>query len=339
MSISQTTIARTVGVSRTAVSHVLNGRTHMVGPEVRERILDAVEASGYHRNALVKALKANRTHVIGVIVPEIQLSFFSDLVRGVEREARLHGLQCFFCQSHSVPEDIRKDVVTLREYRADGILIAPSSSNSNPDVYKILKQQGFPFVVMDTMVDDVEVSYVGNNNPAIGRLATRHLLELGHRRIVCIQGEPANPGAVQRYEGYCRALKKAGLPLDPELVIQGGFEFEGGRAAIRELLKRKIRFTGVVTPSDYVALGAIRELIRQGFRIPDEISVVGCANLDVAGMVTPPLTTVDQKPTEIGQLAVRLLVKQIEARTSPAEKAIVNPKLIVRETTARAPEV
>ncbi len=335
MSISQSKIARSVGVSRSAVSHVLNGRTHMVGPEVRDRILQAVEASGYHRNALVNALKTNRTHVIGIIVPEAALSFFGEVVRAAERETRLHGLQCFLSQSYSMPDDLEKDVAILREYRVDGLLIAPASALAKPELYRALQQQKFPFVLVDTPVVGTGSSFVGNDNRLIGQIATQHLLDLGHRRIVCIRGYRDNPGALQRYEGYCDALKRAGIPLDPQLVVGDGFQFETGREVTAALLNAGIRFTGMVTPADYVALGAIQELTERGLSVPKDVSVVGCANLDVSRMVSPALTTVDQEPEAIGRSAVQLLVKHIEDRTRPAEEITIKPKLIVRGTTAK----
>lgn len=334
MSISQMEIARLVGVSRTAVSHVLNGRTHMVGPEVRSRILEAVEVSGYHRNALVKALKTNRTHVIGIIVPELRVSFFSEVVRAAEREARSHGLQCFLCQSHSLPEDLEKDISALREYRVDGLLIAPASPYANQAIYETLVQQKFPLVLLDTMVEGVQSAYVGNHNVAIGRISTRHLLELGHRRIACFRGYPGTC-AEQRYDGYCHELKKVGIPVDPDLVVGENFTFESGVEGVLTLLKKRTKFTALVAAADYVALGAIQELTRKGFRVPEDISVVGCANLDVSEMVTPPLTTVDQKPQEIGERAVQLLIRQIEEGCTTLGQIRVSPKLVVRGTSAR----
>lgn len=115
MGISQAEIGRQGGVSRTAVSHALNGRPHMVGPAHAGTGLDAVNAAGYHRNALVRALKANRTHVVGIIVPEEGVSFFPEIIRGAETEAQSHGLQCFLCQSHSHPNALGKHVAALRE--------------------------------------------------------------------------------------------------------------------------------------------------------------------------------------------------------------------------------
>ncbi len=149
MSITQADIARRVGVSRTAVSHVLNGRSYMVGPEVRERILTAVETAGYHRNALVRALKANRTHVVGIIVPGETISFFVQIIEAAEAAAAACGLQCFLCQSLSSSEALEKHVVALREYRVDGLLLVPTAYNNKPDIYRLMQEQDFPFVLVD----------------------------------------------------------------------------------------------------------------------------------------------------------------------------------------------
>ncbi len=333
MSISQTEISQQVGVSRTAVSHVLNGRGYMVSAETRDRILHVVESSGYHRNALVRALKANRTHVIGIVVPEIGLSFFAEIIEAVEQEARSRGLQCFLCQTHSRPEFLEKDVTVLREYRVDGILIVPASERAAPQVYRTLLQQKFPFVIADVKIAGLDAPFVGNDNHLASQLATRHLLELGHRRIAFINGYPENPSSKERLAGYRKALKGARVPLDESLVTGGGFSFEEGQSAIARLLKSDADFTAVITPSDFVALGVVQELKESGRRVPDDVSVVGCGNLDVSRMVTPSLTTIDQNPKELGKKAIDILINQIEGKSHATRSAIVPPELIVRKSS------
>lgn len=304
----------------------------MVGPELRERIMEAVEESGYHRNALVKALRANRTHVIGVIMPELKVSFFSDMVGTIESEARSLGLQCFICQSHSSPEILEKEVIALREYRVDGLIVAPSNSAEPKDVYEMLEQQKYPFVLLDTNLKGMENSGVGSSNGTIGRMATEHLLDLGHRRIAYIKGYPG-VSSDQRFQGYTRALARAGVEMDPELVVGGGFVFETGLEGVRELMAKKSDFTAVVASSDVVAMGVLQELQRHGLRVPDEVSVVGCGNLDLSRMSTPPLTTVDQQPDVIAKRALELLTNRIQDRDAPHQYIRIEPKLIKRQST------
>lgn len=334
MSVSQTTISRQVGVSRSAVSHVLNGRGHMVSEETRRKIIEAVEAGGYHRNALVRALRANRTHVVGIIVPGAGFSFFNEIIRAAEYEASGHGLQCFLCQSHNRPGDLVKEVAALREYRVDGILIAPSSSSETPEVFESLLSQKFPFVLIDVPVDGVNASFVGNDNVQAGLLATEHLIDLGHKRIAFINGYPGNPASSERFKGYSRALAKAGIPVKDELIVGGGFEFEHGRESVRHLLDSRTPFTSLVASSDISALGAMQELGRSGIAVPEKISIVGCGNLDVSSMATPSMTTVDQKPLELGKRAMKLLISLIEGEVETSKKVIVKPRLLARESSS-----
>lgn len=335
--LSQAALARQLQISRSTVSHVLNGRGHLIRPEVRKRIEDAVQASGYHRNGLVRALKSKRSHVVGIIVPEIGRSFFSEIIRAAEKEAQRQGLQCFLAQSHSEPAQIQSSILTMREYRVDGILITPSSSSANPELYRRLLQQRFPFVLVDSPILDVPAPFVGNDNVQIGRLATEHLLSLGHREIACIRGYSEGLASSQRMEGYRQALKDAGVLFNERLVVGGGFQFESGGQAVRTLLASGQRFSAIVASSDHAALGAIQELQAAGRRVPEDVSVVGCANVDIAAMSTPPLTTVDQKPDELGSRAMSELIRRIENPEVPGVNILIESSLLVRRST-RAPD-
>ena len=334
MSISQTSLARQLGVSRSAVSHVLNGRDHMVSPETRERILAAVEVAGYHRNALVRALKTNRTHMIGIIVPEAKLSFFTDIIMGAEREAQKSNMRCFLCQSHSDSTTLEQHVGVLREYRVDGIVIVPSSASIDGSVFRTLQEHKVPFVLIDNPVDGVNAAFVGTENTRAGVLATEHLLGLGHRRIACVQGYEDSWPTRYRYEGYVNALSKADVPLDPRLVIKGGFSFEAGQIAVERLIQSGVDFTAIVVAADAVAIGAIHALVRHGLRVPQDVSVVGCGNVDMAEMFSPALTTVDQKPEEVGREAMQLLLRQINDRKLSSRVVTIEPNLVVRARTS-----
>jgi len=333
MIVSQASISQQVGVSRTAVSHVLNGREHMVSEETRERILRAVEESGYHRNALVRALKANRTHVIGIVVPEVGLSFFAELIEGAELKARQHGLQCFLCQTYNDPAVIEKDITTLREYRVDGLIMVPASASASRETLATLLHQKFPFVVVDVPQTGLKTPYVGNDQMEAGRLATHHLLELGHRRIAIIRGYHENPGSEERITGYRKALAQAGVRFDKRLVIGGRFTYEGGLEAVDALMEAGTRFTGIVASSDYSALGANQRLAHYGLEVPRDVSIVGCGNLDISTMANPALTTIDQDPQRVGAVAVEMLLKIVEGETGSVRARRIAPKLITRRST------
>ncbi|MEI8309449.1 MAG: LacI family DNA-binding transcriptional regulator [Verrucomicrobiota bacterium] len=334
MSVSQTVISQQVGVSRSAVSHVLNGRGNMVSADTRKRIHQALEANGYHRNALVRALKENRTHVIGIIVPEVGHSFFAEIIEAAENQASANGLQCFLCQSHSRIEVLEKELTALREYRVDGVLIFPSSSSAFPQVYRDLEKQKYPFVIVDVPIGGLKTAYVGNDNVCAGRLAAEHLLGLGHRRIVFISGYHESLAAHDRLAGFQQALKTARVPVDPSLVVGDGFTFEQGRSAVAQLLKCKAKFSAIVAPSDFAALGVMQELAGSGLRVPEDVSVIGCGNRNFSSMVRPSLTTINQNPQKLGREAINALVKQIEGKSTRALRLTVAPELIARKSTA-----
>ncbi|XHR27137.1 MAG: LacI family DNA-binding transcriptional regulator [Chthoniobacteraceae bacterium] len=335
MVISQQKIADRVGVSRTAVSHVLNGRGHMVSAEVRENILEVAAALGYRRNALVRALRSNRSNVVGIIVPEGGVSFFNDIIRAAEDKAKTHGMQCFLCQSHSHHEALETQVSALLEYRVDGLLISPANPVADVELFKTLQAQQVPFVLIDSPAYGLEAPFVGNNNIAAGRLGAEHLVALGHKRIACARGYGGSWVAEQRVIGFRQVLKKAGIREDAKLMVGNGFEFENGIQAVQQLFDSRAQFTAVVAHSDLVALGVIRELARRGLRVPEDISVVGCANLAASAMGTPPLTTIDQKAHEMGSTAMSLLVQQIESKMEKPSTILIEPELIVRGTTAK----
>jgi DNA-binding LacI/PurR family transcriptional regulator len=310
----------------------------MVSAETCKRILKALDDNGYHKNALVRALRANRTHVVGIVVPNAGFHFYSEIVRAAEQEAGEHGFQCFLCQNHCKSGQIEKEINALREYRVDGIMIVTTSSMASPLAYRSLKQHKVPTVVVDVPIENVKTHFVGSDNFEAGRVATEHLLKLGHRRIAFLKGYHENPGAQERLKGYMNALLEFGISVEDDLMTGDGFEFESGQRAISTLLDRHISFSALIVSSDFAALGAVQELGRRGLRVPDDISLIGCGNLDFSAMVTPTLTTIDQHPLQLGRQAMHLLVDQIEGRAKASQKILVKPDLIFRESTASPSE-
>jgi DNA-binding LacI/PurR family transcriptional regulator len=158
-------------------------------------------------------------------------------------------------------------------------------------------------------------------------------LGLGHRRIACVQGYEGSWPTRYRYEGYINALTRAGVPLDPSLVVKGGFDFADGQIAVENLIHSGVDFTAIVVAADAVAIGAIHALARHGLRVPQDVSVVGCGNVDMAEMFMPALTTVDQNPQDVGRQAMQLLVRQISDQKLSNKVITIDPKLVARAST------
>jgi|GEM_PF-1039350 len=335
MRVSQASISQQVGVSRTAVSHVLNGREHMVSEETRQRIMEVVEASGYHRNAIVRALKTSRSHVIGIVVAEAALSRFADLIHHVERAARLKGFQCFLRQTKGEAEALERSFAMLREYRVDGLLLLASGLSAKGG--RKLPGRGFPFVSIDPLGEEGKGAWVGCDHFQAGWLAARHLLEQGHRRILFLGGPDERLG--HRLKGYRRALAQAGIAEEEALVrAEGVFTFAEGRAAAERLLERPGDWTAVMTSSDFVAAGLIQRFSEAGYRIPRDFAVIGCGDFGLSIMATPALTTIDLRLAEVGAAALEMLMAQIEGREAHPAPRMIEPQLRVRESTAPVPD-
>jgi LacI family transcriptional regulator len=209
------------------------------------------------------------------------------------------------------------------------------NSEEGLDLYADLVARGTRFVVVDVPVPGFDNDFVGPDNREAGRLTTQYLFELGHRRIAWLRGYPAATNAVLREQGYRAALARLRIRVDEKLLAGDNFGVAAGEAAVEELLRRGVRFTGIAASTDLQACGAIRALHRHGLAVPGDVSVVGCSNLDFSALHTPAITSVDQKPVEVGRLAALRLIDRIEGCAVPAGSALVAPELVVRDSTAR----
>ncbi|WP_269522670.1 LacI family DNA-binding transcriptional regulator [Coraliomargarita parva] len=333
--VSHSTIAKSVGVSRAAVSHVLNGREHMVSDETRKKILKAVEQSGYHRNALIRAIKSDVTHVVGILVPSMNISTFSEIVYAAETLAKNEGWQIFLCQTHSLPETAAKEIKTLREYRADGLMIVTVSGDANAAEYQALTRDNLPLVLVDVPSDSLKTTFVGNDHALGAYDATKYLLDTGHTRIALIKGYTENPNIQQRQIGYKKALCEAGIEFDERLVFDLNFSFEAGKEAVANLTNTKVPFDAIITSSDHCSVGAIEELKERGLKVPDDVSIIGWGDLEFCRYTTPTLSTIDQQSTTLGETAMRYLLEQIRTKQNKLKQSIISPKLIIRGSVAQ----
>jgi LacI family transcriptional regulator len=252
----------------------------------------------------------------------------------MEVAAQVRGWRLVICQTHGQPDHLEREIAKLRELRVDGFVIAPF--HSQRAYYQRLVKSGVKMVFLDDAVTGVGVPYVDSDDVCGGRLATEHLLALGHRRIACLRlAGPALPNC--RFAGYCAALRDAGVAFDERLVTEvdrGDYE-TGFQAAVRLLAGPA--FTALVAPNDVLAIAAMDALRQAGRRVPADVSVAGYANLREARYCQPKLTTVSQETETIGREAANRLLDLIEGRPVGTEDVLVEPRLIVRQSTAEAP--
>jgi LacI family transcriptional regulator len=325
-------VAERARVSVSTVSHVLNG-TRKVAGETQEAVLSAIEELSYQPNLLAKSLKTRRTFTIGLLVSDIQNSFFTSVVRGIEDVALSRGYHLFLCNTD---EDAAREDEYVRELakkRVDGLLVASSAPRHNHA--RRLRAENLPFVFVDRKVEGVDADVVSVDNREGMRLISDHLVGLGHERIGMISGPLDKASGYERYLGLQSALADLGVGLEDSLVRFGDFRTSSGRDGTQELLRLPSPPTALVTANNQMTLGALLAVKELGLRIPDDISVVGFDDPEWAPLTDPPLTTLAQPTYEMGVEAVKLLLDRIEGEQEGRTRRVpLEPWLVVRESTA-----
>jgi LacI family transcriptional regulator len=328
-------IAALAGVSVATVSRVLNGRPD-VSPATRERVLRHIREWGYVSNRNARALASGRTGLIGLTVPYVGGHFFAEIVAGAaetlyERDARL-----VVCPTRHEHEREISLLERLMHGTTDGaLLVLPSES---PDELETLHQQGYPFVVIDPALPiDDGIPVVAAANWAGARMATEHLIALGHERIGVITGPPTWCASVDRLAGYHSALLAARCPIRPDLVCAGDFTIASGHRAAHHLLALPDAPTAIFALDDDMAIGVLRAARERAVQVPRDLSVVGFDDVEPALIASPTLTTVRQPLQEMGRVGATLLYRLLDGQPLDATRVELSTRLVVRESTAPPP--
>jgi LacI family transcriptional regulator len=328
-------IALHAGVSITTVSHVVNG-TRFVSETARVRVNDAITALKYVPSALARSLKNNRTHTIGMMIPNCSNPFFAELIRGIEDTCFAADFNVILCNSDDDANKQRKYIRVLTEKQVDGLIIF--SSGGDTELSQLLREIEMPRILLDREVEQVSADLVEVDHEAGAWIATRHLIDLGHKRIACITGPLDLAPARQRLNGYRRAIAEAGLPVTPMWEVDGGFTSEMGYSAMQRLLVLSQKPSAVFASNDLMAIGAICAATAHGLRVPEDVSVVGFDDIALAAYSSPPLTTVVQPKHQLGAMAASFLIERIAHPDRPLRREILQPKLSLRKSTMAYPE-
>jgi len=328
-------IAELAGVSIATVSRVVNGSGY-VSAKTRVAVESVIREHRYTANRSARGLSAGRTGLVGVTLPRIHPTYFSVIIAGVAEA--LYELDMRIVLAPTLHEHDREVglLERLMHGTTDGaLLVLPEESGSE---LRTLMSYGYRFVVVDPRARiDERVPTVSAAHSSGADQATRHLLELGHRRIAAISG-PANMMATQeRLRGYSAALAAAGVLPDPALEIESNWEVDGGQRAARQLLDLADPPTAIFAFNDPLAIGAMQAAIQCGLRVPDDISIVGFDDTAESELVTPTLTTVRQPLAEMGRMGVSLLMRLLENRSFEALHVELATQLIVRGSTGPPP--
>jgi LacI family transcriptional regulator len=325
-------VATRAGVSSTTVSHVIND-TRPVSADLRSRVEAAMAELGFQPNALARSLRRKRTHTLGLIVPDSANPFFAEVGRGIEDTSFANGFSVILCNSDGDPARELLYMDLLVQKQVDGVLFVPTGDQAR--LAATLRTRNIPVVVIDRDVPDAPIDRVHIDNVAGGYLATRHLLDLGHRRIGYIGGPPHLSPVPHRNAGYRQALQEAGLTVDEGLVIDGNFRDVGGYEGAQALLALADPPTAIFAGNDLMAIGALAASREAGVAVPDELSIVGFDDIHLAGYINPPLTTIAQPKYELGVIAAELLFARLAQSDLPPQRRLLQAQLVVRQSTAR----
>jgi len=322
-------VAEAAGVSPSTVSRILTGHAR-VSDDKRKAVEDTIARLQYEPNVLARGLAQGRTLSVGVLTQDINSPFYGEALRGIEDALVGTGIVPLFVSGHWNPQDESERMTHLLARRVDGIVVL-TGRLTDSDLLGFA--QRVPIVVTGRILKGPNLVSMRVDDFKGAHRATRHLIELGHRRIAHIAGPQDHVDSVERLRGYRKALEEAGLAFDPALVAYADFHEPGGVLAIQQLLEARQSFTAVFASNDQTAFGARLALYQRNIRVPDDVSLVGFDDLPGSRYVIPPLTTIHQPVYELGQLAARALLKLIEG--GRGRVSLPEPQLVVRESTLR----
>lgn len=328
-------VALRAQVSITTVSHVIN-RTRFVSDKVRAEVETAVRELGYVPSAVARSLKSNTTRTIGMLIPNCTNPYFAEIVRSVEDHCFEAGYTLILCNTDDDPHRQGVYLQVLSEKRIDGMIII--STGQDEDLLRLLKGLPIPTVLLDRDIDEVNCDLVQNAHMQGAQMATQYLVDLGHRRIACLAGPDDLTPSTQRIEGWREALAHNGLTDESaHLLWHSDFSSQGGYATMQTILAQPQRPTAVFVGNDLMGMGALSAAHEAGIRVPQDMSLIGFDDIELAHFTSPALTTIAQPKDRIGVAAVDMLLERIQGGRVEARKVLFQPELIVRHSTAGVP--
>ncbi|MFN8473128.1 MAG: LacI family DNA-binding transcriptional regulator [Anaerolineae bacterium] len=321
-------VAARAGVSYQTVSRVLNGKGE-VSDDTRQRVQTAIDDLDYRPSAIARSLVSQRTHVLGLFTADFSDYTHARIIEGAEAEARHQGYLIFVSGGDRGPDGEPLSTPLLSQHQTEGLLIVYHGSDRDTGALFEHISSDLPVVTIGYGRDRSHVVSLGIANVQGGRLATEHLLSLGHRRVALISGPRQFYASQERYVGYTQALAQADLQVDQRLVDAGDWTSASGYAAMLRLLD-SASFDAVFVQNDRMAMGALQALRERGLRVPDDMAVVGFDDIPSTPYFDPSLTTVHQPNFELGRAAAQTLIDIIHGAPPPAEPIRLATHLVVR---------
>jgi len=326
-------VAKKANVSTATVSRILNGLPGY-SEETKKRVLKVIEELGYQPNAVARGLVSRKTKTLGVLLPNVSSLFAAEILNGIEDTAHESDHSVIVCNTDSNGIRTMKYLQVLNEKRVDGIIF--TSEVLKKEYYDAMIEMNIPIVLISTASYRYPLPYVKVDDKHAAYSATEFLIKNGHERIAMISGTKDDPIAgVPRVEGYKQALRDYGLVVDEQRITYGiDFGYKTGMMGMEQIINEMQDISAVFAASDEIAIGALSVANKRGWKVPDDISIIGYDNLKVAEMSIPPLTTVAQPLYEMGKIATKMLFKMINTGQT-VESRIIPHKIIERQSVKR----
>lgn len=323
-------VARLAGVSTTTVSHVIN-KTRFVAEATQEKVLEAVKELNYAPSAVARSLKCNTTRTIGMLVTQSTNLFFSEVIDGVESYCYRQGYTLILCNTGGIYEKQRDYIRMLAEKRVDGILVM--CSDLTQELSEMLESHSdIPKVIMDWGPEASKADKIIDNSEHGGYLATKYLTDRGHKDIACLSGQLNKLACQERITGFRRAMAEANYDVEENWILEGNFECDTAVLAADKIIAMDKKPTAVFCFNDTMALGLMSRLQQRGIRVPEDISVIGYDNIELAEYFSPPLTTVHQPKRRVGKNAFEILLERIKDKEHERRIFEMHPEIVERDT-------
>jgi LacI family transcriptional regulator len=324
-------VARRAGVSVATVSRVLN-KSGPVSPEAAERIHEAADALHYVPHGGARSLITSKTSTIGVLLPDLYGGFFSEMIRGIDQTAQLHGYHLLLSGSHTGKAEMEAAMRAMRG-RTDGIIAMSPHFDAATLVENL--PPTLPVILLSCEARDEDYQVIAIDNTGGAEAMVHHLLRLGHRRIAMVMGEKGHFDTAERLQGYRHALQEAGITPDCRYEAQGDFSEASGHRAVQELLALPDRPTAIFCANDSMAIGGLAAVYDAGLRVPDDVTVVGFDDIPLAHYMSPPLSSVHVPVFEMGEHAVTRLIAALNGEpVSERRHERLPTRLVVRSSCA-----
>ena len=322
-------VSKLAGVSLATVSRVLND-SDKVTEKTRLKVQAAIAELGYRPNSMAQSLASKTSNSVGILIPELHGPFFGIMLSSLEKELRDAGKRVIITAGHSDEHKERDCIEFLLGSSCDALILHVYSV---PHDYLVELNKGpVPIVLLNAYVPALAENCIYLDNEHGGYLATKALLDHGHRKLAYISGPHWKVDSFKRIAGHRRALQEYGLEVNEQLIAEGDYEEASGRAAMTHLLSLDIPFTGLICANDEMAAGAMDIARKKGVKVPDDISVIGYDNVSFTRYLHPKLSSIGCRISEMGQMAARCVLKNAYGQTDLVIQNAFKPRLVLRES-------